>query len=288
MTLDLMDAAEQYQNNIQVSKTRLSSSGERLGAFADKQVEKPEGYCGDCHEAGNRTDDGKPLCCNSCSAVLAAYEIKKLPAPALEQIQQCRDEDWAENIRNHSTEGCHIRGSLLANKVSGNLHFAPGHSHDAYGYHFHDVRLLRGLRLDFSHHIHHFSFGDQHESLKSPLDNTSNMTKEAHRCFKYYAKVISTEFKARDGSRLSTNQYAVTRNDLEASDERTVFPGVFFFYDISPMIVVYEQSTKTFFGLLIGLCAIVGGVYTVASILDSFLHFADYHLRQKFALGKIN
>lgn len=49
-------------------------------------------------------------------------------------------------------------------------------------------------------------------------------------------------------------------------------PGVFFFYDISPIKVVVREAQKPFLHFLTQLCAIIGGVFTVAGIVDAVIH----------------
>ena len=43
-----------------------------------------------------------------------------------------------------------------------------------------------------------------------------------------------------------------------------VLPGVFFIYDISPIMVKFTEKTMSFSYFLTSLCAIVGGVFTTA------------------------
>jgi len=118
--------------------------------------------------------DGKPVCCNSCSAVFAAYEHRSLQQPEMDAIEQCREENWPQKIKESSTEGCKVAGWFKVNKVSGNFHFAPGRSFDAMNYHLHDMRFLEGLHLDFSHKVNYLSFGEHHHKITNPLDNYSS------------------------------------------------------------------------------------------------------------------
>lgn len=43
-------------------------------------------------------------------------------------------------------------------------------------------------------------------------------------------------------------------------------------YDLSPIMVQIQESKKSFLRFLTNLCAIVGGVFTVAGIFDALLH----------------
>lgn len=290
LTLDVMDAAEQYQNNMveNINKLRLNKAGTVLGTYQEKDLMRDSNYCGKCYDASAKGADGKPICCNSCSAVFAAYEHKNLSPPAMDKIEQCIDENWPEKIKNHADEGCRVSGHFQVNKVTGNFHFAPGKSFDAYNYHLHDIRFLDGLHLDFSHHIHFLSFGERHEQIVNPLDNMENRAASPERSFKYHTKIVAADFKFRNGKVLHTNQFAVTQNDSETRGDKTAFPSVFVNYEISPMIVVYTEYKKPFTAFLTGVCAVVGGVYTVAAIIDVAIFHAERRLRQKLAIGKVN
>lgn len=282
-----MDSANQFQNNVEehVSKICLSPTGERISEYHHKEVNRPTNYCGSCYDASQNGADGKPICCNSCSSVFGAYEHKKLPPPDMNAIQQCIDEDWPELISKHTSEGCLVSGRLSVNKVPGNFHFAPGKSFDAYNYHLHDVRFLSGLSLDFGHIIHHLSFGDQHPELSSPLDNSQSVH-GPEKVFKYHIKVVASEFRYLNGQKTMTNQFAVTKSEGDTASEKISFPSVFFNYDISPMIVIYTEHRKPFTSFLTSVCAIIGGVYTIAAILDTIIFSAERRLKEKSSLGK--
>ena len=51
-----------------------------------------------------------------------------------------------------------------------------------------------------------------------------------------------------------------------------VLPGVFFIYDISPIMVKFTEKRGSRSYFLTSLCAIVGGVFTVAGIIDGILY----------------
>lgn len=113
--------------------------------------------------------------------------------------------------------------------------------------------------------------------------------------FQYFVKVVPTRFERLDGTFLETNQYSVTEHYTTATTQPGtmlgggVIPGVFVTYDLSPILVhVYEsrpyQSTAHF---LLQLCAIIGGIFTVAGILDAFVYHGSIHIKRKMALGKL-
>jgi len=101
--------------------------------------------------------------------------------------------------------------------------------------------------------------------------------------FQYFVKVVSNDFSTLDGHRVSSHQYSYTSH---ARDVREAFhtknsegietthgfdarPGVFFHVDVSPMQIIHMEKRKPFAHFLTTLCAIVGGVLTVASLVDA-------------------
>ena len=62
--------------------------------------------------------------------------------------------------------------------------------------------------------------------------------------------------------------------------------GVFFMYDLSPMMVQLTEHRRSFTHFLTGVCAIVGGVFTVAGMVDGMLYHSTRALRKKIDLGK--
>lgn len=190
-------------------------------------------YCGSCHGLKLLDQTGNPVCCNSCSAVFAAHEHMGLAPPALEDIEQCKLENWPDLIQNHASEGCRMKGTVRVSRLNGNFHFALGKSFDIRGNHVHDVRFLQGLKLNFSHRIHGLSFGVQRGNMINPLDNTSQDDKnmdnpESSSSHSYYIKVVGTEFKHMNGRIEETNQYTVSRSLQESSSKGVSGTSYFF------------------------------------------------------------
>jgi hypothetical protein len=48
-------------------------------------------------------------------------------------------------------------------------------------------------------------------------------------------------------------------------------PGVFFFYEVSPLVAEFEERRQGWRALLTGLAAIVGGVHATAALVDRTL-----------------
>jgi len=172
-----------------------------------------------------------------------------------------------------------------------------------------------GVRHDFSHSIHQLKFtaDDEYDNRKSamtktlmakmgvidhPLDNTKWETTENDFMFQYFLKVVSTQFRTLSDWVINTHQYSTTqfgRNlaagnkenqlGLQVSHGASGVPGVFFNYDISPLLVVHSETRQSFAHFLTSTCAIVGGVLTVAAIIDSALFAANKALKSGGHVG---
>ena len=64
--------------------------------------------------------------------------------------------------------------------------------------------------------------------------------------------------------------------------------GVFFHFDFAPMVVIYTQTQRSLLHFLTSVCAIIGGVFTVAGLIDSLIFHADIKIREKFQSGKLS
>jgi hypothetical protein len=46
-------------------------------------------------------------------------------------------------------------------------------------------------------------------------------------------------------------------------------PAIFFRYELSPIRIQYTVSLQSFTTYMVNICAVIGGIYSVSSILDS-------------------
>jgi hypothetical protein len=60
-------------------------------------------------------------------------------------------------------------------------------------------------------------------------------------------------------------------------------PGAFFNFEISPILILHTETRQSFAHFLTSTCAIVGGVLTVASIIDSILFATGRVLKKSVA-----
>ncbi|KAL0581151.1 vacuolar protein sorting-associated protein 45 [Marasmius crinis-equi] len=309
LSLDVMDISGETQRDIShnVLKRRLDSNGvavpNSFSADLRNEVDKmndqkDSNYCGSCY-GGLEPASG---CCNTCEEVRMAYVNRGWSFTNPDAIEQCKNEGWADKLREQANEGCNIAGRIRVNKVIGNIHLSPGRSFQTSGRNYYElVPYLRddGNRHDFSHTVHKFAFegDDEYDWYKAeagremkkrlglgqnPLDNA---TGRATYMFQYFLKVVSTQFRTLDGKIINTHQYSVTQfeRDLTEGGQGDTpqgvhlqhgvagVPGAFFNFEISPILVVHSDTRQSFAHFITSTCAIIGGVLTVASLLDSIL-----------------
>jgi len=309
-----------------VIKKRLSPQGETiedvtatLGSELDKAVAgRGEGYCGSCY-GGHEPPSG---CCNTCEEVRKAYVDRGWSFGNPDSIDQCVSEGWSDKIKGQAAEGCDISGRVRVNKVIGNIHLSPGRSFQTNAMQVHDLvpylRDTAGHHHNFGHRIHTFRFesDDEYDIHKrevgtemrkrlgidaDPLVGTVATTQTTQYMFQYFLKVVSTQFRALNGDIVNTHQYSVThferdlsqgsqsntQQGLHLSHGVTGMPGAFFNFEISPILVVHTETRQSFAHFLTSTCAIVGGVLTIASIIDQVL-FATGRVLKKSGAAQQN
>jgi len=320
LSLDVMDISGELQRDIthNILKARLDTQGAAIpnSYSADLQNDldkmnsvKKDGYCGSCF-GGLEPPSG---CCNTCEEVRQAYVNRGWSFSNPDAIEQCKDEGWADKLRDQADEGCNISGRIRVNKVIGNIHLSPGRSFQTNSRNLYElVPYLRddGNRHDFSHTIHRFSFdGDDEYNYwkaetgramrkrlglnENPLDGVNARTSKAQYMFQYFLKVVSTQFRSLDGNVMNTNQYSTTQfeRDLTEGNQGDTagihvqhgvngVPGAFFNFEISPILVVHSDTRQSFAHFITSTCAIVGGVLTVASLIDSILFATGRRLKK--------
>ncbi|PCH39941.1 ER-derived vesicles protein ERV46 [Wolfiporia cocos MD-104 SS10] len=327
LSLDVMDISGETQSDIthNIRKTRLNEKGEPLSALAQSgelrndldrlNEQRGSDYCGSCY--GGLPPEGG--CCNTCEQVREAYVGRGWSFNRPDSIEQCVSEGWSDKLKEQSSEGCNISGKVRVNKVVGNIHLSPGRSFRTAAQNIYDlVPYLRDdkNRHDFSHIIHEFGFESDQEKErtraeefkrrvgveKNPLDGASGRTSKQQYMFQYFLKVVSTQFNMLDGKVYKTHQYSATHFERDLTkghqEDNTEgvhiahtsagIPGAFFNYDISPLLIIHAETRQSFAHFLTSTCAIVGGVLTVASLIDSALFATSRALKKGGAQGYSN
>eukprot|EP00803_Ostreobium_quekettii_P009926 evm.model.scf_862.6 EVM.evm.TU.scf_862.6 scf_862:54352-57800(-) len=301
MSLDAMDISGELQLDVdhEIYRRRLASTGEpldegephdiTLGKSPDDGA-RSEKYCGSCYGA----EESKYQCCNTCKEVHDAYRKKGWAVKAASGVEQCEGESQEQALARHQGEGCAMWGSLSVSKVAGNFHFAPGRSYQSGSVHVHDLVPFQDKVVDFSHTIGRLSFGDTYPGMRNPLDGASASQASPENVrgepgmFQYFLKVVPTMYTDIRNRTIRTNQISVTEHfQTSGLSPDHKLPGVFFFYDVSPIKVEIREHRDSFLHFLTNVCAIVGGVFAVSGLLDGVVYYGHNALKKKIELGKL-
>ncbi|KAK1144477.1 hypothetical protein N8T08_005350 [Aspergillus melleus] len=176
--------------------------------------------------------------------------------------------------RSDTVDSCRIFGSLEGNKVQGDFHItARGHGYRDFAPH------LDHGSFNFTHMITELSFGPHYPTLLNPLDKTIASTESHYYKFQYFLSVVPTIYskgshaldifsgappsqQAHSNSKnlVFTNQYAATTQADELPESPFFVPGIFFKYNIEPILLMISEERTSFLSLLIRLVNTVSGV----------------------------
>ncbi|XP_047334773.1 protein disulfide isomerase-like 5-4 [Impatiens glandulifera] len=190
--------------------------------------------------------------------------------------------------------GCRIEGFVRVKKVPGNLVVAArsgAHSFDA-------------SQMNMSHIITHLMFGKtvssevlsnikkwspylgvSRDRLSGKMYMTHTGDSNANVTIEHYIQVVKTEvvtFRySREHTLVEEYEYTAHSSLVHSLD----IPVAKFHFEPSPMQVLITETRKSFSHFITNVCAIIGGVFTVAGILDAILH-NTVRLVKKVELGK--
>eukprot|EP00128_Syssomonas_multiformis_P010518 Colp12_sorted_trinity150504_noHs@32023 len=304
LSIDAMDVSGEQQLDVvhNLYKKRLDSNGLPV----DDSVEKHEDLG---HTPLLAKDGSAPLsegdekcpscfgaeseelpCCHTCEDVREAYRRKGWAFSAADTIPQCIREGWTEKLKAQASEGCNVFGYLEVNKVAGNFHFAPGKSFQQHHMHVHDLQPFKDNAFNLSHTITRLSFGLDYPGIVNPLDNSDKISPEGKgsHMYQYFVKIVPTVYHHLDGSVVNTNQFSATTHQsvVNTGVGGGGLPGVFFMYDLSPMLVKFTERRQPLLHFLTGVCAIIGGIFTVAGMVDAALYHSMKSIKKKIEMGK--
>merc|ERR1712028_32217 len=235
----------------------------------------------------------------------------------LTEEKKAREEkaEFHENLDVETHEGCNIVGTVEVQKVPGKLVFAAHANYQDF-----DVK-----QVNTSHPIQHLSFRsvvvnteknhhgeitekllrvrltrrkweDKKRLLRNRLDKHKNnvlrylwpldkkhfVSKAEHQISEHYIKVVHSRMNLLSYPEFSVYQMQAHSN---AFTEEGTLPTTKISYDVSPLNVQLSETRRSTAEFLTGLCAIIGGVFTVIGLIDSVL-FHGSKLVKKMELGK--
>eukprot|EP00055_Hartaetosiga_balthica_P018797 m.135386 g.135386 ORF g.135386 m.135386 type:complete len:396 (+) comp9962_c0_seq1:82-1269(+) len=308
LSIDVMDISGEHELDIDhdLYRERLNLEGERilteaeeLESLGDQSLGSDAAInamktgldpnrCESCYGAETKEQP----CCNTCDEVRSAYRKKGWGMQNSQGIAQCDREGWTEKIKTESKEGCHLFGSLQVNKVAGNFHIAPGKSFQQNNFHVHDLQSFGKENIgkfNMTHTINRLSFGMEVPGSVEPLAGHHEASDiQSTTMFQYFVKIVPTRYRQSSGNEISTNQYSVTmhQKQIDFAAGESGLPGVFFMYEITPILVQLSEHNHSFLHFLTSLCAIIGGIYSVAGMIDGFVYHGLRTLQKKQEIGK--
>ncbi|KAK7401908.1 hypothetical protein VNO78_13767 [Psophocarpus tetragonolobus] len=189
-----------------------------------------------------------------------------------------------------SAGGCRIEGYVRVKKVPGSLIISARS----------DAHSFDPSQMNMSHVINHLSFGrkvsprvmsdvkrlipyigSSHDRLNgrsfiNTRDLGANVTME------HYLQIVKTEVISRKDYKL-IEEYEYTAHS--SVSQSLHIPVAKFHLELSPMQVLITENQKSFSHFITNVCAIIGGIFTVAGIMDAILH-NTIRLMKKVELGK--
>lgn len=319
ITVDAVDAFGVYAEGVgeRATKTRVEAdtlapiSAARRIVNEEKtmtQAIDPNGAvkenCPSCYGAEQNAGD----CCHTCDDVRMAYQRKGWRFNVDDiSVEQCAEERVRMATLSASKEGCNIHAKIAVSRVTGNLHFIPGRMYSSLGRRVLDQMSDSVKRLNLSHVVHTLEFGERFPGQVNPLDNTQQIhgakgrpgeKKNVNGRFSYFVKVVPTRFQTYSlvgvlRSTVDSNQYSVTHHftpsagavgeaEQPPAEGQRVVPGVFFTYDLSPIRVLVSRAHPypSVIHFLLQLCAVCGGVLTVAGLTDALAYYGVRRLKK--------
>jgi hypothetical protein len=295
-----MEEEEKHKPNEKIAPPSGSSSPKKKKTAEELVPEFMEDgktpYCGSCYGAdtGGANRGKEKRCCQTCEEVRDAYIEVGWAFTGASGMEQCKREGFSEELGNVHEEGCEFKGFLDVNKVQGNFHIAPGKSFQQGEQHVHDLSPFPDGKFNFSHEVRHLSFGEGYPGKIDPLDGTKRTLKAPAETgvYQYFFRVVPTTYTYLSPFKkdISTNQYSVVDhfkplNAATVEGGSSDLPGVFFFYDLSPIKVDIAEYRTSVWKFLAEICASVGGVFAVSGIVDKVVYKGSLALKKKIQLG---
>ncbi|XP_064600110.1 endoplasmic reticulum-Golgi intermediate compartment protein 1-like [Liolophura sinensis] len=193
------------------------------------------------------------------------------------------DATTKEPIYSDHIEGCLFQSHFMINKVPGNFHISTHSS------------ASQPQLPDMAHYIHEVRFGqkpaaklDVIKGSFNPLKDSDKTASEAHATHDYIVRIVPTVFEDSRNNMYFPFQYTFSHRDVIQQGHGGIrMPAIWFRYQLSPITAKYHEKRKPFYHFLTTVCAIIGGTFTVAGIIDSCI-FTAAEIFKKAELGKLS
>lgn len=152
------------------------------------------------------------------------------------------------------------------------------------------------VAFNFSHMITELSFGPHYPSLLNPLDKTISTTEDHYYKYQYFLNLVPTIYTKGNGAldaytraatsqslpskskgatslmvppevlltkkknMIFTNQYSATSQSHSIPENPYYVPGIFFKYNIEPILLLVSEERGSFLALVVRLVNVVSGV----------------------------
>jgi len=249
LSVDAIDMSGKHEVDLDTNiwKLRLNSHGQIIGTeYLSDLVEKEHSHD---HDDKDHHDDTE----------------RKLHSHGFDE----EDENMIKKVKLALTngEGCRVYGVLDVQRVAGNFHIS------VHGLNILVAQMIfEGAKhVNVSHIVHDLSFGPKYPGIHNPLDGTSRILHERSGIFKYYIKIVPTEYRYISKEVLPTNQFSVTEYFSPMNDFDRSWPAVYFLYDLSPITVTIKEEKRSFLHFITRLCAVLGGTFAVTGMLDRWM-----------------
>ncbi|GET91730.1 hypothetical protein, unknown function [Leishmania tarentolae] len=179
-------------------------------------------------------------------------------------------------------EGCRLEGYIKVAKVPGNFHISShGRKHLVVKHFPHGINV--------EHIIHHLSFGSvdvrtlSNKAALRPLDGKEYRS-DTPKVYQYFIDIVPTIYE-KSFSTVYTYQFTGTSSSTPVQEKQ--MGAVVFQHQLSPITVRYSLARVSLTHFLTYVCAIIGGVYTVAGLLSRFVHSSAVQFQRRI-LGKVD
>eukprot|EP00475_Leptophrys_vorax_P005411 TRINITY_DN13273_c0_g3_i2.p1 TRINITY_DN13273_c0_g3~~TRINITY_DN13273_c0_g3_i2.p1 ORF type:complete len:374 (-),score=8.29 TRINITY_DN13273_c0_g3_i2:23-1144(-) len=287
ISLDALDMSGNHEVDIfhNIYKIRLDKSGRAFdsdllkGPTGAKSKNKGQGgqplYQKQTHNHGHHHAHGLQQA-GKAGGKEGEGEGNNNPLAALfEQMEHAMEgmEETVAGIKDAMArgEGCRLYGHLAVERVAGNFHVSVhGQSYMVLQQVFSSVG-----EVNVSHIIHALGFGAPYPGKVDPLDGFVRVLPavregedpaRASGTFKYFLKVVPTEFFFWHGGSVKTNQYSISEYFSASTPQSNALPAVYFLYDLSPIAVTITEHVRSFFHFLTRLCAVLGGTFALSGV----------------------